>query len=177
MKIKALLFFETLVTIYQSTRHHVSEDMQINLLGSKELRAGKACRRDRVGVVCGGRRKDDDDDDYDSGDYVDYDDKTYSTPKIPSDMFPEQVFVINMEEDNRAGTNSSSWREILWLKLQGRGRFYFDRQVRRFGRTTFKFRTEKSHFFQNRENFLPIIYMATSQFLNLNSLYYSVVPF
>jgi len=142
MKMKVLLFFETLVTIYQSTQHHVPEDMQINRHRSKEVKTGEVCWRDRVGSVCGGGRKDDDDDDdnddCDSDGYVDDDDTTNSTPKIKADMFTEQVYVIYMEEDKKAVTNSSSWRGILRLQLQGRGLLYFDRQLRRFGRTTFK---------------------------------------
>jgi uncharacterized membrane protein len=59
-------------------------------------------------------------------------------PKIKGDISTEKVFVIYMEEDKKAGTNSSPWRGILMLQLQGRGPLYFDRQVRRFGRTTFK---------------------------------------
>ena len=60
MKMKALLFFETLITIYQSTRRQVPENLQINRHRSKQLRAGKACWRNRVVGVCIGGRKDDD---------------------------------------------------------------------------------------------------------------------
>ena len=58
-------------------------------------------------------------------------------------MFAEEIYVIYKEEDKTTGTNSSSCRGILRLQLQGRGTLYFRREVRRFGKTTFKIRTEK----------------------------------
>jgi hypothetical protein len=93
-----------------------------------------------LGVFGSGGRKDDDngDDSCDSGGYVDDDDTRNLTPKIEADMFTDQVFVIYMEEDKKAATNSSSWRGILRLQLQGRGSLYFDKDVRRSGKTTFK---------------------------------------
>ena len=69
MKMKALLFFETLVT---SVTIYVPEDLHHR---SRELRASKACWTDRVGGDCIGDREDDDDNDNcDSGGYVDDDD-------------------------------------------------------------------------------------------------------
>jgi len=53
-------------------------------------------------------------------------------------MFAEQIYVIYTEEDKTLGTNSSSRRGILRLQLQGHGPLCFDRELRRFGRTTFK---------------------------------------
>jgi hypothetical protein len=146
--------------------------MQINRHLSKELRTGKAWRN-RAGSVCSGGRKDDDDndnDDRDSDGYFDDDDTTNSTPKIKADMFTEYVYVIYMEEDKKAGTNSSSWRGILRLQLQVCGPLYFDREVRRFERTTFKILNGKSHFFNTEKIFYQIYTAPSRKFVNLIGL-------